>query len=166
MSKAMSSMGGYLCLAFVASQFISYFNYTNLGTIIAVTGASILESANIGTIPLLIGFILITAVINLFMGSASAKWAIMAPVFIPMFLKLNIDPAIVQTAYRIADSSTNLISPLMSYFAMIIVFTQVYDKKAGIGTITSMMLPYSMTFLIAWSLMLIVWVSLGIPVGF
>ena len=158
MSKAMSSMGGYL--------FISYFNYTNLGTIIAVTGASILESANIGTIPLLIGFILITAVINLFMGSASAKWAIMAPVFIPMFLKLNIDPAIVQTAYRIADSSTNLISPLMSYFAMIIVFTQVYDKKAGIGTITSMMLPYSMTFLIAWSLILIVWVSLGIPVGF
>ena len=114
----------------------------------------------------IIGFILITAVINLFMGSASAKWAIMEPVFIPMFLKLNIDPAIVQTAYRIADSSTNLISPLMSYFAMIIVFTQVYDKKAGIGTITSMMLPYSMTFLIAWSLMLIVWVSLGIPVGF
>lgn len=166
MSKAMSSMGGYLCLAFVASQFISYFNYTNLGTIIAVIGASILESANIGTIPLLIGFILITAVINLFMGSASAKWAIMAPVFIPMFLKLNIDPAIVQTAYRIADSSTNLISPLMGYFAMIIVFTQVYDKKSGIGTITSMMLPYSMTFLIAWSLMLIVWVSLGIPVGF
>ena len=133
MGKAMSSMGGYLCLAFVASQFISYFNYTNLGTIIAVSGAEILQSANIGAIPLLIGFILITAFINLFMGSASAKWAIMAPVFIPMFIKLNIDPAIVQTAYRIADSSTNLISPLMSYFAMIIVFTQVYDKKAGIG---------------------------------
>ena len=166
MSKAMSSMGGYLCLAFVASQFVSYFNYTNLGTIIAVTGAGLLQSANIGTIPLLIGFILITAFINLFMGSASAKWAIMAPVFIPMFLKLNIDPAVVQTAYRIADSSTNIISPLMSYFAMIIVFTQVYDKKAGIGTITSLMLPYSMTFLVAWSVMFIAWVSLGIPVGF
>lgn len=166
MGKAMSSMGGYLCLAFVASQFISYFNYTNLGTIIAVSGAEILQSANIGAIPLLIGFILITAFINLFMGSASAKWAIMAPVFIPMFIKLNIDPAIVQTAYRIADSSTNLISPLMSYFAMIIVFTQVYDKKAGIGTITSLMLPYSMTFLISWSIMFILWMVAGIPFGF
>ena len=149
MSKAMSSMGGYLCLAFVASQFISYFNYTNLGTIIAIIGAELLQSANIGAIPLLVGFIIITAFINLFMGSASAKWAIMAPVFIPMFIKLNIDPAAVQTAYRIADSSTNIISPLMSYFAMVIVFTQVYDKKSGIGTITSMMLPYSMTFLVA-----------------
>ena len=166
MGKAMSSMGGYLCLAFVAAQFTSYFNYTNLGTIIAVKGAAILESANIGTIPLLIGFILITAFINLFMGSASAKWAIMAPVFIPMFLKLNIDPAVVQTAYRIADSSTNIISPLMSYFAMIIVFTQVYDKKAGIGTITSLMLPYSMTFLIGWSIMFLIWITAGIPVGF
>ena len=166
MSKAMSSMGGYLCLAFVASQFISYFNYTNLGTIIAVSGAEFLQSANIGAIPLLVGFILITAFINLFMGSASAKWAIMAPVFIPMFLKLNIDPAVVQTAYRIADSSTNIISPLMSYFAMVIVFTQVYDKKSGIGTITSLMLPYSMTFLIAWTIMFIIWMVAGIPVGF
>lgn len=166
MSKAMSSMGGYLCLAFVAAQFISYFNYTNLGTIIAVSGAELLQSANIGAIPLLIGFILITAFINLFMGSASAKWVIMAPVFIPMFLKLNIDPAVVQTAYRIADSSTNIISPLMSYFAMVIVFTQVYDKKSGIGTITSLMLPYSMTFLIAWTVMFILWMVAGIPFGF
>lgn len=166
MSKAMSSMGGYLCLAFVASQFISYFNYTNLGTIIAVKGAELLQSANIGAIPLLVGFIIITAFINLFMGSASAKWAIMAPVFIPMFIKLNIDPAAVQTAYRIADSSTNIISPLMSYFAMVIVFTQVYDKKSGIGTITSMMLPYSMTFLVAWTVMFIIWMVAGIPFGF
>lgn len=166
MSKAMSSMGGYLCLAFVASQFISYFNYTNLGTIIAIIGAELLQSANIGAIPLLVGFIIITAFINLFMGSASAKWAIMAPVFIPMFLKLNIDPAAVQTAYRIADSSTNIISPLMSYFAMVIVFTQVYDKKSGIGTITSMMLPYSMTFLVAWTVMFIIWMVAGIPFGF
>lgn len=166
MSKAMSSMGGYLCLAFVASQFISYFNYTNLGTIIAVSGAELLQSANIGAIPLLVGFIIITAFINLFMGSASAKWAIMAPVFIPMFIKLNIDPAAVQTAYRIADSSTNIISPLMSYFAMVIVFTQVYDKKSGIGTITSMMLPYSMTFLVAWTVMFIIWMVAGIPFGF
>lgn len=166
MGKSMASMGSYIVLVFFASQFVAYFNYSNLGTIIANKGAEMLKVIGLQGIPLVILFILVVAFINIFMGSASAKWAIMAPVFIPMFLKLNIDPAIVQTAYRIADSSTNLISPLMSYFAMIIVFTQVYDKKAGIGTITSMMLPYSMTFLIAWSLMLIVWVSLGIPVGF
>ena len=166
MSKAMSSMGAYLCLAFVASQFISYFNYTNLGTIIAVSGADFLKSIQIGSIPLLLGFIVITAFINLFMGSASAKWAIMAPVFIPMFMQLDIDPAIVQTAYRIADSTTNIISPLMSYFAMVIVFMQVYKKDTGIGTIISLMLPYSMTFLIGWSVMFVIWLLAGIPVGF
>lgn len=166
MSKAMSSMGGYLCLAFVASQFIAYFSYTNLGTIIAVSGAQFLQSIQIGVIPLLIGFILITGFINLFMGSASAKWAIMAPVFIPMFMQLQIDPAIVQTAYRIADSSTNIISPLMSYFAMVIVFMQVYKKDTGIGTVISLMLPYSLTFLVGWTALFVVWMSLGIPVGF
>lgn len=158
--------GAYLCLAFVASQFISYFNYTNLGTIIAVSGADFLKSIQIGSIPLLLGFIVITAFINLFMGSASAKWAIMAPVFIPMFMQLDIDPAIVQTAYRIADSTTNIISPLMSYFAMVIVFMQVYKKDTGIGTIISLMLPYSMTFLIGWSVMFVIWLLAGIPVGF
>ncbi|WP_373600826.1 AbgT family transporter [Paraclostridium bifermentans] len=166
MTKAMSSMGGYLCLAFVAAQFIAYFNYTNLGTIIAVSGADFLKSINIGTIPLLVGFIIITGFINLFMGSASAKWAIMAPVFIPMFLELGMGADVVQTAYRIADSSTNIISPLMSYFAMVIVFMQAYKKDTGIGTVISLMLPYSMTFLIAWTIMFIVWMSFGIPVGF
>ena len=100
------------------------------------------------------------------MGSASAKWAIMAPVFIPMFMQLDIDPAIVQTAYRIADSTTNIISPLMSYFAMVIVFMQVYNKDTGIGTIISLMLPYSMTFLVGWSVMFVIWLLAGIPVGF
>lgn len=166
MSKALGKMGGYLCLAFVASQFIAYFNYTNLGTIIAVNGAEFLKSVNIGTIPLLVCFILITAFINLFMGSASAKWAIMAPVFIPMFLELGIGADVVQAAYRIADSSTNIISPLMSYFAMVIVFTKTYEKDSGIGTIISLMLPYSMTFLIAWTLMFTLWISAGIPLGF
>ncbi|MGL5348379.1 MAG: AbgT family transporter [Peptostreptococcaceae bacterium] len=166
MSKAMSSMGGYLCLAFVASQFIAYFSYTNLGTIIAVSGAQFLKSIQIGAIPLLVGFVFITAFINLFMGSASAKWAIMAPVFVPMFMQLDIDPAVVQTAYRIADSSTNIISPLMSYFAMVIVFMQVYKKDTGIGTVISLMLPYSLTFLLAWTVLFVAWMSFGIPVGF
>ncbi|MGL5752785.1 MAG: AbgT family transporter [Paraclostridium sp.] len=166
MAKAMSSMGGYLCLAFVASQFIAYFNYTNLGTIIAVSGADFLQSINVGPIPLLLGFILITGFINLFMGSASAKWAIMAPVFIPMFMRLDIDPAVVQTAYRIADSTTNIISPLMSYFAMVIVFMQTYKKDTGIGTVISLMLPYCVTFLIGWSVLFVIWMLIGIPVGF
>ncbi|OON99767.1 MAG: aminobenzoyl-glutamate transporter [Epulopiscium sp. Nele67-Bin004] len=166
MSKAMSSMGGYLVLAFVAAQFIAYFGYTNLGTIIAVSGADILQSANIGSIPLLVGFIIITAFINLFMGSASAKWAIMAPIFIPMFMRLGIDPSAVQVAYRIADSATNIISPLMSYFAMIIISVQLYDKKAGIGTIVSLMVPYSFLFLIGWTVLFIGWMTLGLPLGF
>ncbi|WP_250673963.1 AbgT family transporter [Paraclostridium ghonii] len=166
MSKAMSSMGGYLCLAFVAAQFIKYFEHTNLGTIIAVRGAEFLKSTNIGPIPLLVGFIIITGFINLFMGSASAKWAIMAPVFIPMFIKLGIGPDIAQAAYRIADSSTNIISPLMSYFAMVIVFMQAYKKDTGIGTVISLMIPYSMTFLIAWTLLFVVWMIFGLPIGF
>ncbi len=166
MSNAMSKMGGYIVLAFVAAQFINYFGHSKLGTIIAIVGADFLKSANIGTIPLLVAFILITGFINLFMGSASAKWAIMAPVFIPMFMRLNISPDVVQAAYRIADSSTNLISPLMSYFAMIIVFTQRYKKDAGIGTVISMMLPYSITFLVGWTLLFIIWMLIGIPVGF
>ncbi|MGL5507786.1 MAG: AbgT family transporter [Paraclostridium sp.] len=166
MAKAMSSMGGYLCLAFVAAQFIKYFEYTNLATIIAVSGANTLKSLNVGAIPLLVGFIFITGFINLFMGSASAKWAIMAPVFIPMFLQLDIAPDVVQAAYRIADSSTNIISPLMNYFAMVIVFAQVYKKDTGIGTVISMMLPFSVTFLLAWTILFIGWVLLGLPFGF
>ncbi len=166
MTSAMSKMGGYLVLAFVAAQFINYFSYSKLATIIAVLGADFLKAANIGTIPLLVAFILITGFINLFLGSASAKWAIMAPIFIPMFMRLNIDPAVVQTAYRIADSSTNIISPLMSYFAMVIVFVQIYKKDAGIGTVISMMIPYSLTFLVGWTVFFVAWMLLGIPVGF
>lgn len=166
MTKSMSTMGGYLVLAFVASQFISYFSYTNLATIIAVKGATILETLKIGSIPLMLGFILITAFINLFMGSASAKWAIMAPVFIPMFMQLNLDPALVQAAYRVADSTTNIISPLMTYFAMVIVFMQAYKKDTGIGTVVSLMIPYSMSLLVCWSVLLVIWMLTGLPIGF
>lgn len=166
MAKAMSTMGGYLVLAFVAAQFISYFSYTNLATIIAVKGATILEALRIGSIPLMLGFILITAFINLFMGSASAKWAIMAPVFIPMFMQLNLDPALVQAAYRVADSTTNIISPLMTYFAMVIVFMQAYKKDTGIGTVVSLMIPYSMSLLVCWSILLVIWMLTGLPIGF
>lgn len=165
MTEAMSSMGGYLVLAFFAAQFINYFSYTNLGTLIAVSGANFLEAIGFVGLPLILAFIIVTAFINLFIGSASAKWAIMAPIFVPMLFELNIAPEMTQVAYRIADSSTNIISPLMSYFAMIIVFAQRYDKKSGIGTLVSTMLSYSIAFLITWAILLILWYFLRLPLG-
>lgn len=165
MSESMSSMGGYLVLAFFAAQFINYFAYTNLGFILAVSGADFLEAIGFVGLPLILAFILVTAFINLFMGSASAKWAIMGPVFAPMLFEVNIAPEMTLMAYRIADSSSNVISPLMSYFAMILVFAQRYDKKSGLGTIISTMLSYTIAFLIAWSLLLVIWYVLGLPLG-
>ena len=165
MSKAMSTMGSFLALAFVSSQFINYFNYTKLGTIIALTGASFFKSADIGLIPLVIIFVLFSAFLNLFMGSASAKWNILAPVFVPMFMLLGYSPELCQLAYRIGDSSTNIITPLMTYFAVIIVFAQKYDKKAGIGTLTATMLPYSLTFLVCWTIFFVLWLTVGLPIG-
>ena len=165
MTKAMSSMGSFLALAFVSAQFIKYFEYTKLGTIIALAGAEFFKSINIGLIPLMVVFVLFSAFMNLFMGSASAKWNILAPVFVPMFMILGYSPELCQLAYRIGDSSTNIITPMMTYYAVIIMFAQRYDKKAGIGTITSTMIPYSLAFLIGWTLMLILWLSLGVPIG-
>ncbi|SFC54649.1 aminobenzoyl-glutamate transport protein [Alkalibacterium subtropicum] len=165
MSESMASMGGYLVLAFFAAQFINYFSYTNLGLILAVNGAEFLEAIGFVGLPLILAFILVTAFINLFIGSASAKWAIMAPVFAPMLFEVNIAPEMTLMAYRIADSSTNIISPLMSYFAMILVFAQRYDEESGLGTIISTMLSYSIAFLITWTLLLIVWYVLGLPLG-
>ncbi|OJF93062.1 AbgT family transporter [Alkalibacterium sp. 20] len=165
MSDSMSSMGGYLVLAFFAAQFINYFSYTNLGLILAVSGAEFLEAIGFVGLPLILAFIIVTAFLNLFIGSASAKWAIMAPVFAPMLFEVNIAPEMTLMAYRIADSSTNIISPLMSYFAMILVFAKRYDEKSGLGTIISTMLSYSIAFLITWSLLLVVWYVLGLPLG-
>lgn len=165
MSKAMGDMGSFLALAFVSAQFINYFSYTRLGTILALSGVSLLESVNIGMIPLVILFVLFSGIMNLFMGSASAKWNILAPVFVPMFMLLGYSPELCQLAYRIGDSSTNVITPLMSYYTVIIIFAQKYDKKAGIGTITATMLPYALAFLLGWTAMLILWLSLGLPIG-
>ncbi|MBQ7786471.1 MAG: AbgT family transporter [Clostridia bacterium] len=165
MSKAMSGMGSFLALAFVSAQFIKYFEYTKLGTIIALTGAEFFKSINIGLIPLMVTFVLFSAFMNLFMGSASAKWNILAPVFVPMFMLLGYSPELCQLAYRIGDSSTNIITPMMTYYAVIIMFAQRYDKKAGIGTITATMLPYSICFLVCWTLLLIIWLTAGLPIG-
>ncbi len=165
MGKSMETLGIYIVLTFFAAQFVAYFNWTNLGLIVAVKGADVLRASGLGDIPLMVGFIFVAAFINLFMGSASAKWAIMAPVFIPMFMLLGYSPEFTQVAYRIGDSVTNIISPMMSYFALIIAFVERYDKKAGIGTVISTMLPYSFVFLIVWVLLLIIWILLGLPIG-
>ena len=165
MSKAMSSMGSFLALAFVSAQFINYFNYTKLGTIIALAGANFFKSINIGLIPLMVIFVLFSAFMNLFMGSASAKWNILAPVFVPMFMLLGYSPELCQMAYRIGDSCTNIITPMMTYFAVIITFAQRYDKKAGIGTITATMIPYSVVFLVCWTVLMVIWLLAGLPIG-
>lgn len=165
MSKSMASMGGYIVLVFFAAQFVAYFNYTKIGTVVAVNGADFLKNIGLTGVPLIIAFIAVSAFINLFMGSASAKWAIMAPVFIPMFMDLGYTPELIQMAYRIGDSSTNIISPLMTYFALIVAFAEVYDEDTGIGTLISTMVPYSIGFLICWSILLVAWFLLGLPLG-
>ncbi|MBZ0182076.1 MAG: AbgT family transporter [Melioribacteraceae bacterium] len=165
MGKAMETLGIYIVLTFFAAQFVAYFKWTNLGLIFAIEGAELLKASGLGSIPLMIAFIILSAIINMFMGSASAKWAIMAPVFIPMFMLIGYSPELIQGAYRVGDSVTNIISPMMSYFALIVAFIQRYDKNAGIGTIIATMLPYTFVFLIIWTLLLIVWMSFGIPMG-
>ena len=165
MGKSMETMGTYIVLVFFAAQFVAYFKWSNIGLLVAVKGATILQTLDLGTVPLMLSFILLAAFINLVMGSASAKWAIMAPVFIPMFMMLGYSPELTQLAYRIGDSVTNIISPMMSYFALIVAFVQLYDKKAGIGTIVSLMLPYSIAFFLGWMVMFFAWILLDIPIG-
>jgi aminobenzoyl-glutamate transport protein len=165
MGKAVSTLATYIVLVFFAAQFVAYFGWTNLGLIVAVEGAEALRATGIGGIPLMLAFVILSAIINMFMGSASAKWAIMAPVFIPMFMLLGYSPELVQVVYRIGDSASNIISPMMSYFALIVAFVAKYDKKAGIGTVIALMLPYTLFFTLAWSIMLMLWMWMGIPMG-
>ena len=165
MSKSMETLASYLVLVFFAAQFVAFFNWTNLGLVVAVKGASALQATGLSGVPLMIGFILLTAFLNLFMGSASAKWAIMAPIFVPMFQILGYPPELSQAAYRVGDSCTNIVSPMMSYFALIIAFFQRYQKDAGIGTLVATMLPYSISFLLVWSVLLGAWMALGLPLG-
>ena len=161
----MATMGGYIVLSFVMAQFIFYFKWSNLGIIIAVNGANLLKSLSLEGPFLLTAFVLVAAAINLLVASASAKWAIMAPVFIPMFMLMGISPEATQLAYRIGDSSTNMIAPLLGYVPLIIVAMQRYKKDAGFGTLVSLMLPYSVTIIVLWTLMLLVWVWLGVDIG-
>ncbi len=165
MVSSMSHMATYIVIVFFAAQFVYAFGHSNLGLILAVDGAELLRGVGLTGIPLMVAFVLLCAFINLFMGSASAKWAIMAPVFVPMFMLLGHHPALTQAVFRIGDSITNVITPMMSYFALIVTFAARYDEKYGIGTIISTMLPYTVVFGTLWTLLLIGWYLLGLPVG-
>lgn len=165
MQEAMSTMAPYLVLVFFASQFVQIFNHSQMGIIVAVKGSEILKQFELGPIPLMFGFILLTVFLDLIIGSASAKWALMAPVFVPMFMLLGISPELSQTSYRVADSVVNIISPLMPYFPLVLAFTAKYNPNAKVGTVIALMLPYSIGFLFFWSLLLFTWIYLGLPLG-
>ena len=165
MEDTMKVMATYIVLMFFAAQFVAFFSWTNLGLVLAVEGADLLKAAGFSAIPLMICFIAFCALSNLFIGSASAKWAIMAPIFVPMLMLSGISPELTQAAYRVGDSSTNIITPLMPYFALVYAFVKRYDSSAGMGTMIVLMLPYSLTFLLTWSVMLALWIFAGWPLG-
>ncbi|MBW6459052.1 MAG: AbgT family transporter [Bacteroidales bacterium] len=164
-TKSMAGMAGYIVLVFFAAQFVYFFSYSNLGLVVAINGAHTLSNIGLTGIPLIVAFVIMSAMINMFMGSASAKWAIMAPVFVPMLMLLGYHPGLTQAAFRIGDSVTNLITPMMSYFALIVTFAQKYDQRYGIGTIISSMMPYTIFLTIFWTLLLVGWMLLGLPLG-
>lgn len=165
MTKAMNGMSSFIVLAFIIGQFIAYFNWTNLGLIIAVTGANLLDTAGFTGIPLFVCFIILASFINLFIGSGSAKWALLAPIFVPMLGILGYNPGFTQMLYRIGDSTTNIITPLFPYFPIILDMIIGYDEDAGVGTLLSLMIPYSMIMLVVWIVLMVVWYKIGLPLG-
>ncbi len=162
---AMKGMGPYIVLVFFAAQFVYLFKESNLGIITAIRGAEWLSSVGFTGFPMIVAFVIFVAFINMFMGSASAKWAILAPVFIPMLMLLGYHPGLTQAAFRIGDSVTNVITPMMSYFALLVTYAQKYNKDYGVGTLISLMLPFSIVFFIVWIILLAIWFYLGIPLG-
>jgi aminobenzoyl-glutamate transport protein len=165
MEKAMSGLGGLILLFLVLSQFVAYFNYTNMGTIMALNLADILKSANFPALLLLIGFIIVVALIDLLITGAIAKWALFAPIFVPLLMTLSVAPEAVLAAYRVADSPMNTITPLNAYFALVVGFAQKYDKNAGVGTVVSLMLPYVVLMFILWTALFAAWQVFGLPWG-
>ncbi|MCH1503668.1 MAG: AbgT family transporter, partial [Verrucomicrobiales bacterium] len=166
MAAAMSTLGLYIVLVFFAAQFVAYFGWTNLGAITAVTGADFLSSIGLTGPLIFVLFILMCAFINLMLGSASAQWAVTAPIFVPMLMLIGYSPEVIQAAYRIGDSTTNIITPMMSYFGLILAFVTRYEKNAGVGTMIALMLPYSIAFMIGWTVLFYLWVFVfGLPVG-
>ena len=160
-----AAMAGYIVLAFCAAQFVSYFAWSNLGSIVAISGAGLLRDLGLQGGVLLTGFVLFSALLNLLITSSSALWAIIAPVFVPMFALLGFTPEATQAVYRVGESATNIITPLMPYMPFVLAATQRYDPKAGIGTLITLMIPYSVVFLVMWTALLLVFYALGWDIG-
>jgi aminobenzoyl-glutamate transport protein len=163
--KSMSGLGSLIFLFFILSQFVAYFNYSNLGVIMAMRLADVLKSASIGPFWLLLGFIVVVLIIDFIITGAIAKWAIFAPIFVPVLVALGVNPAAVLAGYRVGDSPVNAITPLNAYFALVVTFAQKYEKKAGVGTVVSLMLPYVVLITIVWTLLFVGWYLLNIPWG-
>ncbi len=165
MTKAMDGMTYYIVMAFFCALFVNAFATSNIGALLAIKGATFLKALALPAQVTIVGIIILTAFVNLFVGSASAKWALLAPIFVPMLMQLNFSPELTQAAYRVGDSSSNIITPLMPYFPLVVVFCQRYVKNTGIGTLVSLMLPYFITFLVTWTVFLLIYWLLGIPLG-
>lgn len=165
MAESLTSLTGYIVLVFVISQFIAIFNYTNLAMVIAVNAATFLDNIGLTGVPLILAILLVTTFVNFFMTSGTAKWYIFAPIFVPMFMMLGLTPEFAQVVYRIADSCTNPITPIYPYLPMVIGMAAKYDKKFGMGNVISMMIPYSFGFLIIWTIFVIAWMFLNLPLG-
>jgi aminobenzoyl-glutamate transport protein len=165
MSKSMSTMGYYIVMAFFAALFTDAFGRSNLGALIALKGATFLQALAMPGEVTIVGIILVTGAVNLLIGSASAKWALLAPIFVPMLMQVGLAPELTQAAYRVGDSTTNIITPLMPYFPLVVVYCQRYVKNAGIGTVASMMVPYSAVFLVLWTIALLLFWASGLPLG-
>jgi aminobenzoyl-glutamate transport protein len=164
-SQGFAEMGNYVFMCFFISIFTNFFSVSKMGTVLAIAGANGLEAIGFKGLPLMIGLIIVSSFVNLFIGSASAKWAILAPVFVPMMMLMGYDPALTQIVYRIGDSLTNPLSPLFTYMPVAIGFVRKYKDDAGIGTVIANMIPYSATFFVVWLIQLIVWVTLNLPLG-
>lgn len=163
MNESMASMAGFIVIVFFSAQMMAYFDWSNIGSVMAIAGAELLE--NTSGVVLIVGFILLTSFINLFMGSASAKWALMAPIFVPMFMLLGFHPAFTQIVYRIGDGITNPLTPMQAYAPLILALMKKYDKRTGFGTVMSHVLPYSIALFIAWTALILVWYFLELPLG-
>ena len=165
LSKSASGLAGFIVLCFFAAQFVEAFSYTNIGLFVSVKGAEFLETTGFDGIPLILSFLILSLLIDFFIGSASAKWVLLSPIFVPMFMRLNLTPFFTQAAYRIGDSITNAISPLEPFMPYMIVTAQKYDKKAGLGTVISNMMPIALAYLVSWAALLVIWYVFDIPLG-
>ncbi len=165
MTKAMQGMSYYIVMAFFCALFIDAFGKSNLGALLAIEGAEWLKTLALPSMITIVGIIFLTAFVNLFVGSSSAKWALLGPIFVPMLMQLGISPDLTQAAYRLGDSSSNIITPLMPYFPLVVIYCQRYVKSTGIGTLLSLMLPFSISILLLWTAFLLIYWGLDIPLG-